>query len=115
MSHCNTWPWPNSDLDLVNPADNEAVHRARGCCDGGAEPWTPAPPVGEDWGRTPPPGGTMKVTRVETQGGVGFGGNRMCVSLMIEEGDADEAPLPIALSSEVRETLVRFLQGTATP
>lgn len=31
---CNTWPWPNSDLDLVTEEQNAEVHRARGCCDG---------------------------------------------------------------------------------
>jgi hypothetical protein len=34
---CNTWPWPSSDLDLVLPKDNAAVHRARGCCQGGSD------------------------------------------------------------------------------
>ncbi len=31
---CNTWPFPNSDLDLVLPEQNDLVHKARGCCDG---------------------------------------------------------------------------------
>lgn len=31
---CGTWPFPTSDLDIASEADNVAVHRARGCCDG---------------------------------------------------------------------------------
>lgn len=34
---CDTWPWSSSDLDLVLPEHNDAVHKARGCCDG----WLP--------------------------------------------------------------------------
>jgi hypothetical protein len=35
---CNTWPFPSSDLDLVLPEANNAVHLARGCCDGFDQP-----------------------------------------------------------------------------
>lgn len=31
---CGQWPFSSSDLDVVLPEANDAVHRARGCCDG---------------------------------------------------------------------------------
>ncbi|MDP9166648.1 MAG: hypothetical protein M3O32_11410 [Actinomycetota bacterium] len=34
---CGQWPYSVSDLDLVMPEDNDAMHKARGCCDG----WLP--------------------------------------------------------------------------
>lgn len=35
---CGQWPFASSDLDVVMPEQNDAVHRARGCCDGPSAP-----------------------------------------------------------------------------